>query len=361
MIATITPQSSQQTNFLAAALNGTTSSLSQALNNAIQRSQQDVELQAEQGAAFLSVQAQRLARQQEETFDLRNRAENTRDFQERQDTNNIVNDGRVQNQEIQRENQDNILDERNLLSSTGNSPAQRTIKQERRNDELLDALRAGGADKATLATENAQFERNQRDIATKTNSTPADNTARREAQNAEDRALELPQRQNESEAQASSDEAARNTIRLADVTDFEGESDEKLIGAIRNIDSSSLSNDPQLVQVRERVVGILGDRGINLDAKSDTGVLTPKPPKPLSSSEQTKLDNARFDVEALQKRLDADEINEEDEKSEVQLKLKKAQALVKRLSAREGGNSVDTTANPPLTLDEEIEAELNKP
>lgn len=339
MIAQITPQNSQQPNLLAAALNGNTSSLSQALNNAIQRSQQDVELQSQQGAAFLSVQAQRLARQQEERFDLRNRAENTRDFNQRQNNDSVINDGRRQNQVIQQENQDHIRGQRNFALGSGTSPAQLAATKEQERVKNNDFLRKQGADPTTLAVEKAQFNRDQQEIAESTNTTPADNVARTQVQNQQDRDLELPQREAEADAQNSSNEAVRRSILSLTDEDFDAASDEKLIAAIQNIDNSDLAKEPQAVQMRSRIVGILQDRGVSLGSSRDGGGLLPdKKVKPLTSSEQGQLDNARLDVEDLQSQLDSGDL-ELDEERKARLKINKLEAQISRLSGRQGGDN----------------------
>ena len=84
-VATITPLNSTQTNLLANALNGSTGTLAQALNAAIQRSQQDVQVQAQQEDALLTERQRRLANDRAERFDLRNRFETDRAFRASED------------------------------------------------------------------------------------------------------------------------------------------------------------------------------------------------------------------------------------------------------------------------------------
>ena len=106
-ISTITPQNRTQTNLLAQALNGSSGSLAQALNSAIQRSTKDLKIQHQQGQNLVQEQARNLQREQEERFDLRNRAENAFDMQQTEQNNDVINAGRRQNQAYKEEDQKN--------------------------------------------------------------------------------------------------------------------------------------------------------------------------------------------------------------------------------------------------------------
>jgi len=342
MIATITPQGSQQANLLANALNSTTSGLTQALNNAIQRSQQDVELQSQQGAAFLSTQTQQLNRRQEERFDLRNRAENTRDFNERQRTNEIVNDGRVQEQAIRSENQSELRQQREILSRSNATPADRAVFGFE-NQQTDDArLRSNNADTASQVIQDNNFQQSEQAIAQDTNTTQSQVRANRESERQEDRAIELPKRDANINARNESDNEVTTTLSLFNQgqIDFADEPVEKLTASLDVINNSLLSNDPDVIRMRDNIIGVLQDKGIN--AESNSGVLPPlKPEKPLTVSQQGQLDTARIDLRTLEgqlSRIEDPEI-EVDKVSDLENKIAKARATIERLGSRSGAST----------------------
>lgn len=169
MIATITPTQQNQGNLIAQALNGQTSSLAQALNAAIQRSQQDVNIFAQQNSELIQEQSRNLNLEQQERFDLRNRVENLIRLDETARNNQVTRATQLADLELRQKrfaNEDEAFgferQDRKELRDAGLSTAQQaTIKNEREGQRLASGLlndqvsRFATASNAQVARTNA--------------------------------------------------------------------------------------------------------------------------------------------------------------------------------------------------------------
>ena len=307
-IATITPQNRVQTNLLAQALNGSSGSLAQALNSAIQKSTLDLQIQAQQGQTLVREQSRNLQLEQEERFDLRNRAERAFDMSERKKSNEIINDGRQQDLATKQFRLGNEQRDRLQDVEQGTTPSDlRRIQMEERESTAADRKRVVEAD-------ISKSEASKRASNILADSREEDRTNRREDRNK----AEAEQLSND-EIQQRADEEVETSLRLLEAGQLglDKANPDELISAINVIDKSSLANDPRVIRMRGEIKSLLPD-------DSGDGDLLPR--KPLTGSQTTQLIKAQNEIRNVSE-LQKDETNE-DKLKELRLRMQDAQATL---------------------------------
>lgn len=369
MIATITPASNTQTNLLANALNGTSGSLAQALNAAIQRSQLDLQVQAQQNQTLVTEQARNLAREQQETFDLRNRAENLIQIGETQrinDSNIALTDARTTGITADNEFE---ASERGILIGAGATPASQSSFgfENTKTDDA--ALREAGANAAAKTITEHNFRESEREKTISSGNTPADIIAKKESRIAEDRTIDADARKlEEQERKLKEAERLKGVAEEEKNTRIQEEIDNEvgtwlmwgfgienvkegdptaLKSAIQTIDKSTVKDTPDAIKLRNQLEAEYN----KLTSSTPTGSTGRK----LSNKEAVDLAEAYKIQEAHTAALKADDAAKEvdpkkgtltDEERQIKVEeLRRAEAMIETLGTPVKPPEVKDTAD----------------